>query len=53
MQISVYFLNIVSTYIEHENENKQTAKDAFDLQEMKKWDSLFMFWQFLFFNLSS
>ena len=48
-------LNTASTNLLHENKNKQMDTDAFDFQEKDKKNrlsSLFMFWHFLFFNLS-
>ena len=55
IKTSVYFvtslfnfiLNIVSTNLQHENENKQMDTDEFDIQEIKNSGALiFMFCHF-------
>ena len=61
IKVSVYFvtsvfsfiLNIVSTNLYHENENKQTDTNIFDLQEIKRVGQSFHVLTFLFFNHSS
>ena len=45
-------LNIISTNVQYENEIKQMDTDTYDLQEIKKWDILFMFRHFLFLTLN-
>ena len=44
-----FFLNIVSTKLQHKTENRLIGFDAFDLQETKRVRQIFIFRKHLYF----